>query len=86
MMNSSKKTSGGITENDGSYEFRQMFLGEWVHHCDIIDNKGNHCPEKPEHFFEYRGKEVGLCKKCFILYKEGAFDSAKKYGHYLRIK
>ena len=73
-------------EQCGPETFKREFLGEWVCQCSVQDNKGQHCPGKPEHYFEYKGKEVGLCDGCFQAYKHGAFDSTKRnYGKRLYI-
>ena len=65
-------------EDNDQKTFRREFLGEWVAQCSVRDNKGKHCPDKPDHYFEYNGKEVGLCERCFEAYNNGAFDRPKR--------
>jgi len=51
-----------------------MYLGKWVAQCAVHDNKGQHCPDTPVHYVEYRGERVGLCERCFLNFQNGAFD------------
>ncbi len=66
-------------------DYRQEYLGEFVKPtCSVSDGHNNYCPSKPEHFFEYHGKEVGLCKDCYLHYLNGHFDKRfqkKNYGY-----
>lgn len=61
--------------------FRQEYLGEWVEsRCDVRDGSGGRCPEKPEHFL---GKQVGLCRRCYLNYQEGAFQVRDRNGFFI---
>ena len=65
-----------------SREYEQMWLGNWVvASCSVNDNKGNHCPDKAEHFLEYKGEKVRLCDRCFKNFEAGAYRG--KYGEYV---
>jgi len=44
-----------------------------VRHCDVRDNQGNYCPDEAEHYFDYKGKKVGLCKLCYLNFINGAY-------------
>jgi len=61
-------------ENISPKDYKNYYLGNWVAQCSVRDNKGQHCPDDPVHYFEYKGKRVGLCKRCFINYQNGAFQ------------
>jgi len=67
-------------ENMSPKDYKTFYLGKWVARCAVHDNKGQHCPDEPVHYFEHKGKQVGLCKRCFVSYQNGAFDteSAKR--------
>ena len=63
----------------------QEWLGNWAKkECDVHDRQGNHCPDEPVHYFEYKGKQVGLCERCYKNYQNGAFDESaqRKLGWY----
>jgi len=58
--------------------FKREYMCIPVIECSVQDNNGKHCPDKPEHYFEHNGKEVGLCNRCYLNYKAGEFDPAKR--------
>lgn len=41
--------------------------------CEVVDYKGNYCPDRPIHRIVYKGKECFLCKRCYQLFSIGAF-------------
>lgn len=60
-------------------EYKQEYLGEFVKpKCAVKSNSGKHCPDKPVHFFKYNGKEVGLCKRCYKAFWNGAYNTGNK--------
>lgn len=65
-------------------DFKQEYLGEFVEPtCSVSDGHDNYCPSKSEHFFEHNGKEIGLCKSCYIHYLSNHFSrkfQIKNYG------
>ena len=72
---------------DAKQGFRQEYLGEFVKPtCSVSDGKGNYCPSEPKFRFEHNGKEVGLCKDCYLHYLRGHFNSRfqrENYGYTL---
>lgn len=67
-------------ENISASEYQQLFLGNWaINRCMVNVERGkDRCPDKAEHFFEYNGEKVAMCKRCFIAFSNGAY-SAKRY-------
>lgn len=41
--------------------------------CSVKDVKGNHCPEKPNHFFKRNDEDIALCQRCYDAYVFGAY-------------
>jgi uncharacterized membrane protein len=66
-------------------EFEQLWLGHWSAQCDVMDYEKKHCPEEPKHYFEYHGREVGLCERCYLNYLHGAFERKDSDPYSLRI-
>jgi len=55
--------------------YQTEFLDNWsMPECAVQDNKGCHCKDKVEHYVEFNGVRVGLCKRCYQNYRSGAFD------------
>lgn len=53
----------------GEKEFKKYYLSAPAYQCDVQDGHGNNCPDKPVHFFVYKERKFGLCKRCYILYQ-----------------
>ena len=66
-------------------KFRREYQCEFVAPtCSVTDGK-RHCPDEPKHFFEYHGKEVGLCELCYGNYKSGCFGRRWQKENYGRV-
>lgn len=58
--------------------FKTMYLGNFIKpECSVQDNQGKHCPDKVSHYIEHNGKEIKLCERCYVAYKNGAFGKRR---------
>jgi hypothetical protein len=88
MPRSALHKAADVVQNKGDFmndiltrlEYETMYLGKWVAQCAVHDNKGQHCPDAPVHYVEYRGEKVGLCSRCFLNFQNGAFDQERVKG------
>lgn len=62
-----------IVFRSGEYSFVEEYGEVPSPECDVVDNKGNHCPDTPEHTVIYQGKTVRLCERCYQGWKIGRF-------------
>jgi hypothetical protein len=69
--------------------YRRFVMGEFVARtCDVVNKKDEHCPNEPTRFFEFNGKEVGLCEPCYQNHRAGAFNPKTRFkaGNYEGLK
>lgn len=67
------------SENTNPVKFEQHYLGKWVvAKCSVHTFDGVPCPDEAVHTVKHKGKKVGLCKRCFIAFQNGAFSRQKR--------
>ena len=48
--------------------------------CDVVDNKGNHCPEEATEDILVNGKKHKVCVRCAVTWCEKASDFRENNG------